>query len=81
MTTATIRDLRYRFPELEARLRRGETIQVFKRKSPVCTLVPAAKSSEAAWPDFAAIRRAIWGKKKFKGSGTQWIREDRDRGF
>jgi antitoxin (DNA-binding transcriptional repressor) of toxin-antitoxin stability system len=64
MKTATVRELRYNFSELEARLRRGEEIVIRKRKHPIAKLVPIRKDSESApYPDFAAQRREIFGDK------------------
>lgn len=64
MKTATIRDLRYHFSDLEARLRRGEEIVIRKRKQPIARLVPIGKNPDPApYPDFAAQRREIFGDK------------------
>lgn len=82
MTSATVRDLRYNFTAIEARLRRGETIQIRKRKEVLGTLVPAASMQPAAQEasDFTAFRRALWGKRKVIKSATELIREDREKG-
>jgi antitoxin (DNA-binding transcriptional repressor) of toxin-antitoxin stability system len=64
MKTATVRDLRYHFSDLEACLRRGEEIVIRKRKQPIARLVPITKNPDrAAYPDFAAQRREIFGDK------------------
>lgn len=64
MKTVTVRDLRYHFSDLEARLRRGEEIIIRKRKQPVARLVPITRNQDrVAYPDFAAQRREIFGDK------------------
>lgn len=75
---ATVRDLRYRFPEIEARLNKGEEIEVCKRKKVIARLVPVRPKLEE-YPDFAALQKKIFGKKKARTTGTQlvsWARGD-----
>jgi len=78
MKTATVRDLRYRFPEIEARLRQGEEIQLTKRKRVIARLVPvrAARRRRRA-PDFMAMLKEIYGKKVAKVTGAQLVAEQR----
>ncbi len=62
MKTATVRDLRYHFSELEARLRQGEEIVICKRREAVAKLVPMHPMAGKPYrPDFAARRRKIFG--------------------
>ena len=64
MRTVTVRDLRYHFSELEARLRQGEEIVVRKRRQVVAKLVPIRPHADTPYlPDFAARRRRIFGDK------------------
>ena len=53
---ATVRDLRYHFRDIEARLRKGEEIEVHKRKKMIARLMPVSPNPEA-YPDFAVLRR------------------------
>ncbi|HEV2178066.1 MAG TPA: hypothetical protein VGW33_12845 [Terriglobia bacterium] len=79
MKTATVRDLRYRFPEIEARLREGEEIEIRKRRKVIGHLVPVRARSRR-WPNFAARTRKIFGEKALKISGAEivsWSRGDR----
>ena len=76
MSKATVRQLRYRFREIEARLNKGEEIELYKRKKMIGRLVPAGPKAEA-YPDFAALRQRIFGKKKSKVTGTQIVSEQR----
>ncbi|MGH9742739.1 MAG: hypothetical protein ACRD51_10345 [Candidatus Acidiferrum sp.] len=73
----TVQDLRYRFPAIEAHLRRGEEIEVYKRHELIGRLIPAQRKPEA-YPDFAAIRLRIFGKKKSLKTGTEIVSEQRE---
>lgn len=64
MKKATVRDLRYRFPEIEAQLSKGEEIEVYKRRKVVGRLLPVRPNAEA-YPDFSARVAASSGKRKF----------------
>lgn len=79
MKTATVRDLRYRFPEIEARLREGEEIQISKRKRVIARLVPERQASRVAWPDFFARLQKMYGRKRLTLSGAELLAQERDR--
>jgi len=64
MKTVTIRDLRYHFAEVEGRLQRGEEVEIRRRQRPIAKLVPLRPT--AGYPDFAAVQRAIFGRRKRK---------------
>ena len=76
MTTATVRDLRYHFPEIEARLRRGEVIEIRKRRKVVGRLHPVRPKPDA-YPDFATLRKQIFGNKRAPQTGTELVSEFR----
>lgn len=79
MKNASVRDLRYRFAEIEARLREGEAIPITKRKRVIARLVPV-KPHRRAWPDFFGRLKRIYGRKVSKTSGAElvaWGRGDR----
>ena len=76
MAKATVRQLRYHFREIEARLNKGEEIELYKRKKMIGRILPA-QPKKGDYPDFAALRRRIFGKKKSKITGTQLVSEDR----
>jgi antitoxin (DNA-binding transcriptional repressor) of toxin-antitoxin stability system len=78
MATATVGDLRYRFAEIEIRLRRGEEIEIRKRKQIIAHLVPVGPKS-AAYPDFAARQKKILGGKVVARTGADLVAPDRDR--
>jgi len=76
--TATVRDLRYRFAEIETRLRNGEEIEIRKRKPVIARLVPVGPKA-GAYPDFAARLKRIFGNKIVSRTGEELVAFDRDR--
>jgi len=78
MKKATVRDLRYHFPEIEARLNKGEEIVLHKRQRVIARLLPVHPKAEA-YPDFAALRRKIFGAKRTRKTGTDIVSEGRGR--
>ena len=76
MKRATVRDLRYHFRKIEARLNRGEEIALYKRQKLIARLLPVRLKAEA-YPDFAALRRRIFGSKKVRKTGTDLVSEER----
>ena len=80
MKTATVRDMRYRFPEIEARLRQGEEIQITKRKRVIARLVPVTHPPpRRRAPDFMAMLKEIYGNKVLKVKGAELVAEQRGR--
>ncbi len=76
MTTVTVRDLRYHFPEIEARLNKGETIEIRKRRKVIAHLHPVRPKAER-YPDFAARAKKIFGNKMAPQTGTELVAEFR----
>ena len=74
-----MRDLRYRFSEVEHALREGKEIQITKRKRVIARLMPAAPSSVSRRPNFLARLKKIYGNKKLKISGAELLAKERDR--
>jgi antitoxin (DNA-binding transcriptional repressor) of toxin-antitoxin stability system len=72
MKHATVRDLRYRFSEIESQLRRGEEVEIRKRKKVLGRLVPVRQSA-SAYPDFGARARKIFGGKIMPVTGAELI--------
>lgn len=72
MTTATVSDLRYRFSEIEARLRKGEVIEIRKRRKAIGRLHPVHPKAEA-YPGFAARHKLIFGNKMASQTGTELV--------
>ena len=80
MDRATVRDLRYRFPEVEARLRQGETVEITKHKRVIARLVPERPQTTPAVPPFASRLKKIFGKKTLRVTGAELVRAERDEG-
>ncbi len=72
MKSVSVRDLRYRFPEVEAQLREGEPISITKRKRVIARLVPERPADRKS-PDFAAMLKRIYGAKKAKVTGAELV--------
>ncbi len=78
MKQATVRDLRYHFVDIEARLGRGEQVEIRKRRKVIARLVPV-RSEPNVYPDFAEVRRRIFAGKKASSTGTQLVSSGRSR--
>jgi antitoxin (DNA-binding transcriptional repressor) of toxin-antitoxin stability system len=76
---ATVRDLRYRFREVENLLREGEEIQITKRKRVIARLLPSRAAVPSQPPDFLGRLKQIYGQNKMKVSGADLISRDRGR--
>lgn len=79
MKKATVRDLRYRFREVEGLLREGEEIQITKRRRVVAKLIPCAPVAPTNRPDFLARLRGIYGDARLKVTGAELLKSERDR--
>lgn len=79
MRKATVRDLRYRFREVENLLDEGQEIQITKRKRIIARLLPAQPSALPCRPDFLARLKKIYGRKALKVSGAQLLSRERAR--
>ena len=77
MKSMSIRDLRYRFPQVEARLREGEAIAITRRKRIIARLVPERPTAAARMPDFGARLKSIYGKRIAKVSGAELLSLER----
>jgi antitoxin (DNA-binding transcriptional repressor) of toxin-antitoxin stability system len=77
MRKASVRDLRYRFSEVEDLLREGKEIQITKRRRVIAKLVPEPEVKAGGRPDFAARLRKLYGSKVMKVSGARLLAEER----
>jgi len=78
MNSFAVRDLRQRFPEVEARLKRGETVLLRKRRKVIGRIVPE-QPKLVDYPDFEGIQKQIFGDKVMERTFTDLVREERDR--
>ncbi len=67
MKTATVRDLRYDFPKIEAWLRSGEEIQITKHNKPLATLTFPKPLEKKAAPKWDSEAHRAWLKSVWKG--------------
>jgi antitoxin (DNA-binding transcriptional repressor) of toxin-antitoxin stability system len=79
MKKASVRDLRYKFPQIEAELRSGEEIQITKRKRVIARLLPVRPHAPKSAPDFGKLLRDIYGDKVMKTVGADLVSEQRGR--
>jgi antitoxin (DNA-binding transcriptional repressor) of toxin-antitoxin stability system len=79
MKKASVRDLRFRFSEVEDLLRDGQEIQITKRSRVIAKLVPAPSEKAPRRPDFLARLRDVYGNKMLKTSGAALLAKERDR--
>lgn len=63
MTRAGVRDLRYNFPALERRLRRGEEIEITKRGKPIGKLTGLAPPRRVTAAEIMAWQKRVYGDK------------------
>ena len=78
MRKASVRDLRYRFSEVERLLQQGEKIEITKRKQVIARLLPARRAV-CRRPDFLAQLRSIYGDKTLRVSGAELFAQERER--
>jgi antitoxin (DNA-binding transcriptional repressor) of toxin-antitoxin stability system len=78
MKQASVRDLRYRFADVEDLLREGQEIQITKRRRVIARLVPGGELAPAR-PDFLARLRQLYGRKVLKISGADLLTQERER--
>jgi antitoxin (DNA-binding transcriptional repressor) of toxin-antitoxin stability system len=76
MKSATVCDLRYHFPEIEARLNKGEVIEIRKRRKVIARLHPV-RPTPKVYPDFTARAKRIFGNKIAPTTGTELVSEFR----
>ena len=77
MKTATVRDLRYDFPKIEAWLAGGEEILITKHSKPVARISHASSAPNKKLPpqpDYEARLRRIWGDRVFTQSEVDEMR-------
>ena len=80
MAKASVRDLRYRFHEVEDLLRQGQEIQITKRRRVIARLVPEKDEKVPEVPDFLARLKRIYGKP-LKVTGAEIVSRDREDRF
>ena len=79
MRKASVRDLRYRFSEVERLLQNGEEVEITKRKRVIAHLRPVVSRTPGRRPDFLARLRAIYGARMLRVSGAELLAQERGR--
>jgi prevent-host-death family protein len=77
-SSVTIRELQQNLRRVMARVERGETVEVTRRRKPVAHLAPVSpKGPVAPWPDLKARRRAVFGERVVTPGGSDIVIEGR----
>jgi prevent-host-death family protein len=76
--SVSVRELQQNLKRVMARVERGETVEVTRRRRPVARLAPVrATRPLSAWPDLEARARAVFGDRIISPSGSDLVIEDR----
>ena len=78
-TSVSVRELQQNLKRVMARVERGETIEVTRRRKPVVRLAPVKPNGPVApWPDLKARRRAVFGDRIVAPGASDMVIEDRN---
>jgi len=75
--TITVRELQKDLKRVLARVERGQTLQVTRRRRPVAVLAPARPVATEPWPDLDARARAVLGDRVVSPSPSELVTRDR----
>jgi antitoxin (DNA-binding transcriptional repressor) of toxin-antitoxin stability system len=80
MKTASIRQIRSKFPAVLRMIQNGESVAITSRRKIVATLTPppAKTPAKRPWADVDAYFQHLLAQPKLRVSGAEIIREDRD---
>jgi prevent-host-death family protein len=62
-STITVRELQKDLKRVLARVERGQTLQVTRRRRPIAMLTPLTPAARQPWPDLDARARAALGAR------------------
>ena len=76
MKTATVRDLRNRFPRVASWIAEGEPVEITKSGKPFARLLPAVpeKPRRFKMPDITARLKKTWGDRVFSAKKVAAMR-------
>ncbi len=78
-TSVSVRELQHHPKRVIARVERGATLEVTRRRRPIARLAPITPRHPAApWPDLKARRRAVFGDRVIAPGGSEIVIEGRD---
>jgi prevent-host-death family protein len=76
--SVTVRELQQNLKRVLARVERGETVEVTRRRKPVARLAPVPSTGPVSpWPDLKARRRAVFGDRVIAPGGSNVVIEGR----
>jgi prevent-host-death family protein len=76
--SVSVRELQQNLKRVMARVERGETVEVTRRRRPVARLAPAkAAGPLAAWPDLEARTRSVFGNRVISPGSSDIVIESR----
>jgi prevent-host-death family protein len=77
MGVVSIRELQQNLKKVLARVERGETVDVTRRRRLVARLAPAQPSAASDWPDLEARTRSVFGDRTVTPAGSTVVIDDR----
>lgn len=76
--SVSVRELQQNLRRVMARVERGETVEVTRRRRPVARLAPVRPAGPlSTWPDLDARARAVFGDRTISPSVANAVIEDR----
>ena len=76
--SVSVRELQQNLKKVMARVERGETVEVTRRRQPIARLAPVkARVPASAWPDLEARTRAVFGRRVLTRGGSDLVIDDR----
>jgi prevent-host-death family protein len=78
-SSVSVRELQQNLKRVMARVERGETVEVTRRRKPVAHLAPVKPNRAVApWPDLKARRRTVFGDRVITPGGSDVVIEGRN---
>ena len=76
--SVSVRELQQNLKRVMARVERGETVEVTRRRRPVARLAPVRPTRPLiAWPDLDARAREVFGARTITPGGSRFVIDDR----
>jgi prevent-host-death family protein len=77
--TVSMRELQQNLKAVVARVERGDTVELTRRRRVVARLVPAAEARPVPpWPDLEARARAIFGDRILSPGASELLIQERN---
>ena len=76
-SSITVRELQKDLKRVLARVERGHTLQVTRRRRPVAVLAPPRPVATEPWPDLEARARAVLGDRIVSPAPSELVVRDR----